>query len=343
MEAQAVFHCTPQSVEIRKTNIAPLTADQVLIKSRYSAISGGTETMIFRGFFPQDAQLDVKIESLNERFVYPFRYGYALVGIIIDTAKTVSNEWIGRQVFAFHPHQDYASVSLKNCLPIPDSVSELDALFLANMESSVNFVMDANPNLGEQMMVFGQGVVGLLSTALLAQFPLRRLIAVDPLKHRRQHAIAWGAMEAIDPTNSGEWDRLKNFLSQQSEDSEIDTVLELSGNPLAMSQAIEMTGFGGRIIVGSWYGTNAVALNLGRHFHRRRISIISSQVSTLNPQLSGRWPKTRRLATAWEWIKRLHPEKLITHRFSLANCQQAFTVVSEASDNAMQVIFEYPD
>jgi threonine dehydrogenase-like Zn-dependent dehydrogenase len=246
----------------------------------------------------------------------------------------------GGKVFAFHPHQNSAVVAARDVIPIPGHIAPEAALFLPNVESAINFVLDANPRVGERAMVFGLGVVGLLTAALLADFPLALLAAADPIAARRARALELGCGKVLDPSDMADWNALKRDLSGR-DPSGIDVAIELSGNTRALEQAIEVTGFGGRILVGSWYGADAKLSGLGAHFHRSRIEIGSSQVSTIDPKLSGRWTKARRIELAWEAIARLHPERLITHRFAFADCQRAFDIASRREDGALQVVFEY--
>jgi len=337
--AQAVFFTAPESVVLQSLQLPPLAAGQVLLKTRYSAISAGTESLIFRGQFPASGQQDVNIASLQGSFDYPFQYGYALTGEIIEVAEGVTKDWLGKRVFAFHPHQDYAVVTLQDCWLIPDEMSLEAALFLPNVESALNFVMDAAPLIGEQVMVIGQGVVGLLTTRILADFPLAALIGVEPLAYRREVAQQIGAVTA-NPNDPVSWQRLlKQVFSTQQPG--IDLAIELSGSAQGLNQALSMTGFGGRIILASWYGDKPQSLHLGADFHRRRIQLLSSQVSSLNPKLTGRWDKARRMRLAWRTIQKIHPEKFISHRFAAAQCQQAFELANRRYDGALQVILEY--
>lgn len=343
MDAHSVYHTAPCQVETRRFDLPSVKDDQVLIKTRYSAVSPGTESMIYRGQVSRSHEQDLTIQSLGGDFSYPFPYGYALVGSVIEAGAAVPSKWQGQEVFAFHPHQDYALVSVSDCLLIPDGISPLGALFLANMESALNFVMDAHPNIGETAMVFGQGIVGLLTTSVLKELPLNQLITADPLSERRRRSIDCGATRSIDPNDPAVWKELKKNLFEHGspQAAGLDIAFELSGTTNALNQAIGLTGFAGKILIGSWYGVDTEPLDLGGDFHRRRIQLISSQVSTLNPVLSGRWNKARRIALAWEWIKKIKPESFITHRFAIEQCQEAFELINARSDNVMQVIFEY--
>jgi threonine dehydrogenase-like Zn-dependent dehydrogenase len=108
-----------------------------------------------------------------------------------------------------------------------------------------------------------------------------------------------------------------------------------------LNQAVFLAGFGARVVIGSWYGTKPANLDLGGRFHRNRIRLISSQVSTLPPEYSGRWTKNRRLATAWDMIRKIRPARLITHRYPIQQANEAFELLDKNPAEALQVIITY--
>jgi 2-desacetyl-2-hydroxyethyl bacteriochlorophyllide A dehydrogenase len=340
MQALAIHHTAREKVAVAATMLPALAPDQVLIRTRYSALSAGTESLIFRGHFPAGLKQDDTLASLSRTFEYPFAYGYALVGEVIDVGAQVDSSLRGKVVFAFHPHQDHAVVAARDVIPIPAEIDPVAALFLPNMESAINFVIDANPRIGERVIVFGLGVLGLLTVALLAEFPLVLLVGADPIATRRGRAVELGCGRTVDPSDVGDWRALKSEIGG-SQPSGIDVAIELSGNTRALEQAIEVSGFGGRIVIGSWYGAHAKLGGLDTHFHRSRIEMSSSQVSTIDPKLSARWTKSRRIELACSAIARLRPERLITHRFAFADCQRAFDLASRREDGVLQIVFEY--
>jgi 2-desacetyl-2-hydroxyethyl bacteriochlorophyllide A dehydrogenase len=340
MRAQAIYHVAPHTVTVRETETPNLRPGELLIEAHCSAISPGTESLIFRGGMPENWSLDQGLDSQGGEFRYPFRYGYALVGEVTAAGSREDRDWLGRQVFAFHPHQARAVVDKRDCRRLPDGMPAERALFLANMETALGLVLDAAPLAGERAMVFGQGIVGLLTTAVLSQFPLAELITADPVPQRREQSLELGAALAIDPAKGRELAVLEDCLFF-GDNNGLDVAIEISGQIEALNQAIQLTGFDGRIVVGSWYGRNAGLVDLGGSFHRRRIRLISSQASTLSPQLSGRWSKERRLKLAFEWLERIRPERFITHRFPLDACQQAFELAADKRGGALQIIFEY--
>jgi 2-desacetyl-2-hydroxyethyl bacteriochlorophyllide A dehydrogenase len=335
MRARALLHVAKRHVETAEIALPQPGRGEVAIAAVCSAVSSGTEAMIYAGAFPPGAALDTGIASLQgAAFAYPFAYGYALAGRVVECGAEVDASWQDALVFVFHPHQDRIVVPVSACQRVPPGVSAEAALYLPQVETAVTLVMDAAPVLGERAVVFGLGVVGLLTARLLCDFPLSRLVAVEPLAWRREQARQWGIAETLDCSDSVQCaERLLGL--------EADVALELSGDMAALNLAIEATGFEGRIVVGSWYGTRTAAVDLGSRFHRNRLRLVSSQVSTLAPAMTGRWDKARRMALAWRTLERMRPERLPARFFPLAQCQEAFETLCARPEGVMQFGFRY--
>ncbi len=335
MVRRSIWFDAPYQVSVHDEQLAELTPDRVLVQTIASAISAGTELLFYRGQVPADMPLDATIASLSGEVRYPLRYGYACVGRVIEVGAQIDRAWLGRLVFSFQPHTTHFTALSTEVFPLPADLAPRQAVFLPNMETAVNFLLDGAPLLGERVVVLGQGVVGLLTTALLAKMPVAQLIAFDHFALRREKAQLLGAQSIFDPLD--DVDRAKELLGEGG----ADLTCELSGNPEALNLAIELTGFAGRIIIGSWYGRKGIALDLGGLFHRSRIRLISSQVSTLTPELLARWNKGRRLEVAWSMLGRVPVCDLITHTFPLSEAAQAYALLDQHPAQALQVIFNY--
>ena len=324
---QALYFDAPYHVSVRDEEISAPAAGQALVRMTLSAISAGTEMLFYRGQFPQEMDVDASITSLEEESGYPLKYGYCAVGIIEELGAGVDANWLGKRIFSFQPHQSHFVAEVGALFEIPAEISDEDAVFLPNMETAVNLVMDAHPVLGERVIVFGQGIVGLLTASLLRQFPLERLVVVDPVLMRREAALALG----VDTV----------FTPEEIAEDDFDLALELSGVPVALNAAVERVGFAGRVIVGSWYGQKPVSLNLGGRFHRERIKLISSQVSTIAPKFSGPWDKARRFRVVWEMLGRVKPSQWISSQIPLREADQAYATLDTRPQDVLQIIFKY--
>jgi len=332
----SLYFTAPGQVSVREEEMPGLNPGQMLVQTMLSAISPGTEMLIYRGQFPQGLALDESISALAGEFHYPLKYGYAVVGKVIEGAAESDASWLNRLVFAFHPHESHFVAAPEELIPIPDGISPEDAVFLPNMETAVNFVMDGKPLIGERVVVLGQGIVGLLTTSLLAQFPLEALITLDHFPLRRKTSLELGAHHSLDPSNASTQEQLQSYLPGGA-----DLVFELSGSPDALDEAIALAGFGGRVVIGSWYGEKRASLDLGGRFHRNRLHLVSSQVSTLAPELSGRWTKERRFDVAWESLRKVKPSRFITQHFQFQQAAQAYQLIDHNPDQVIQVVLVY--
>ncbi|AFK19060.1 oxidoreductase [Haloferax mediterranei ATCC 33500] len=331
MQGRAVYFVAPERIEVRDRDVPTPGPDEVRVRTLTSAVSSGTERLVYRGEAPTDLPADESIAALEGDLSFPLRYGYAAVGEIEAVGDDVPSTLLGSRVFAFNPHESRFLATPGELTHIPDDVSDERAALLPTMETALNFVMDGRPLIGEHVVVFGQGVVGLMTTALLDQFPLGSLTAADCIAERRELALGLGADTAIHPES----------LDAPSDGA--DLTFELSGDPTALDDALAVTRYDGRVIVGSWYGTKPATLDLGGRFHRSRINVESSQVSTIDPDLRGRWDTERRFSLAWEYLRKLPLDSLVTHRVDVGDAARAYRLLEDNPDEAVQILFTYAD
>jgi 2-desacetyl-2-hydroxyethyl bacteriochlorophyllide A dehydrogenase len=327
-----LYFSRPYHVDVREEPLPALAPHQLLVQTHLSAVSAGTEMLFYRGQIPAEMAADAAFAGMGERVQYPIAYGYCSVGQVNACGAQVDSSWLGRRVFAFQPHTSHFTCEPAALLPIPDGICDEQAVLLPNMETAVNFAMDAGPLVGERVLVFGLGIVGILTTRLLSHYPLAQLVAIDGYAKRRATMESWGiatcpAADAIT--------ELSNF--------DPDLILEVSSNPAALATAIELAKFGTRIIVGSWYGDKPATLPLGGPFHRNRVQVISSQVSTVDGRFSNRWDKARRIATAWHFLRDLPAERLISHRVPLIEGRLAYELLDQRPAETIQLVFTYAD
>jgi 2-desacetyl-2-hydroxyethyl bacteriochlorophyllide A dehydrogenase len=322
--ATAVWFPRAATAELRQEPLPSIGPSDVRIDAVASAISHGTEMLVFRGQVPPDLQLD--LPTLRGEFTFPIKYGYASVGRIVETGVEAELR-PGQHVFVHHPHQSSYVVPATMPITLPDGLDPELGVFLANVETALNVMLDAAPRLGERVAIFGQGVVGLLVTQLTRRAGVSELITVDPLDTRRDLSIRLGADSALPP--------------HDAVSLEVDLAIEASGNAAALQQAIDNVSFGGTVVVCSWYGTKPAQLMLGGAFHRRRLRILSSQVGTIDAALQPRWTHRRRLDAARDLLAELQLAPLISHRFPLARAGEAYRLVDQHPEQAVQVVLTY--
>jgi 2-desacetyl-2-hydroxyethyl bacteriochlorophyllide A dehydrogenase len=337
MVAQALYFTGPRTVAWRPEPLPRRQPGQVLVQTLLSAISAGTELLIYRGEAPAELAADATLPALRGTLSFPLRYGYACVGRVV--AAEADSLPPGTPVFAFHPHQTHFLATPAELIPLPTGMDPADAVFLPHLETAVNFLHDGAPRIGEKVVVLGQGIVGLLTTALLARTAPAALLVLDRYPLRRQTALSLGATAAFDPADPDLHAHMASWLGEEG----ADLVYELSGQPEALNLALNLAGFGARVIIGSWYGRKTAPLDLGGRFHRSRIRLLASQVSTIAAELSARWNKARRLHLALELAAGLRPSQLISHRFPYAEAAVAFALLDRRPETALQVVLTYEE
>ncbi|MDZ4097604.1 MAG: zinc-binding alcohol dehydrogenase, partial [Methylophilaceae bacterium] len=149
-----------------------------------------------------------------------------------------------------------------------------------------------------------------------------------------------------DPTSQAQMTSLKQELQlpvqlSATTASGADLIYEVSGVPDALNLSIDLCSYSGRIVIGSWYGNKSANIQLGGAAHRNRIKFISSQVSTIAPELTGRWDKARRFQTAWQMLRQVQPQKLISHRIPLDQAGSIYELLDQAPEKVLQAIFIY--
>jgi threonine dehydrogenase-like Zn-dependent dehydrogenase len=320
-ETRAVFFTAPGCVEIRRV---PLNRSrgQILVRSRLQGISAGTELLFYRGGFP--AGLSGDLPGLSERLEYPLRYGYSNVGIDEE----------GRRVFGFQPHQEAWYSAEEDLILLKDAVSDDDGVFIPNLETALGIVQDLGAVPGETVAVAGLGVVGLLVAEVLRLCHYGPVILLDVKESRRKTAEELG-MTFVNPA-AGDFPATVENLT---EGRGVDRGVNVSGSEEGLQSLIDCLGQEGTVVEASWYGDRPAALLLGAGFHRRRLSIKSSQVSRIGSALGPRWTKERRMATVLDLLERIRPGKYITRRFPLSAAGEAYSLLAEGGDDIIGAVF----
>jgi len=322
------------------TDGSHLGPGQIEVQSICSLISSGTELKIFKGEFSPTAPLDVNIPGLSTQTMsYPLTYGYSSVGRVTrcasDIPKSEAVLLLNRLVFTFSPHASHHIVDKGDAMLVPEGIDAEDAIFLPAVETALSIVHDAHVRVGEEVVVLGQGLIGLLVTRILSggvggggaimAGGVGGITAVDTLPDRLAMSSRMGASQSLLPNSlptTGTTTTIPFF----------DVAIEVSGNPRALQSAIDATRSSGRIVIASWYGdTTPVSLKLGIDFHRSRKTLLTSQVSTIPPGMVGSWSKERRFDVVWELVRGMKPGRvLLTRRgVRLADAQGVYESLSE--------------
>ena len=320
-EARAFWLASPGRGEIRRQEIAAPREGEVLVGARVSAVSRGTEALVFAGRVPPSQFRAMRCPFQAGDFPAPVKYGYASVGIVEAGARAL----IGRRVFCLHPHQDRYVVPAEAVRPVPDAVSDERAALAANMETAVNGLWDGAPRVGDRIAVIGAGVVGGLVAALAARLPGARVELVDVNPARADLAAALGC----------------RFSPPNEASQEADLVFHASGAAAGLATALRIAGFEARIVEMSWYGDREVSLALGEDFHARRLALVSSQVGTVAAARRARRSREQRLDLALSLLADPVFDRFITGRCALDELPATLARLAAAPGDTLCQLVRY--
>ena len=274
--ARAYWATEPDRGELRDETTCSPGPNDVLVRTRFSGISRGTEALVARGRVPPSQYAAMRCPFQAGDFPFPVKYGYANVGVVEAGPEAL----VGRSVFCLYPHQSRYVVPSGAVTPLPEALGERRAVLTANLETALNAVWDAALLPGERVVVVGAGVIGCLIARLAAQLPGTEvtLVDIDPEKAEIAAALALPFGTTLDGLPPA------------------DCLFHAAAAPAALAAALEVTGFEARIVEVSWYGDERVPLPLGEAFHSRRLRLIGSQVGAIAPAMRPRFDHHRRLA-----------------------------------------------
>jgi len=311
--AQALWYTDPGRCGLETVSLDELRTGEVLVETLFSAISRGTEGLVFRGEVPESEWQRMRTPFQEGEFPFPVKYGYANVGRVLDGDPGLN----GRLVFSLYPHQSVFTLPSMSCVPVPDGVSAERAALAANMETALNALWDGKPSPGDHICVVGGGVVGLLTAYVAGRLPGSRVTLVDTNPGRAAIAAELGLA----------------FALPQDAPRDQDLVFHASASSNGLATALACAGDGTAVVELSWYGASHVEAPLGADFHCRRLKLVSSQVGTIPPERQARWTYRRRLETALGLLADPALDRLISHRIPFGTLPQRLPdLLNKATD-----------
>ena len=264
--------------EIRTVALPEPGAGDVLVRTLVSAVSRGTESLVWDGRVP-DASRDVMRAPFQEGdFPGPVKYGYLSVGVVERGPEGLA----GRTVFCLHPHQTAYVVPAGAVAPVAEGVPAERAVLTGLVETAVNALWDVPPLVGDRVAVVGAGALGCCVACLVAGVPGTRVVLVD-----------------VDPRRAAVAERLGvAFALPDDAPAGLDLVVHTSATADGLRRSLRLLRREGTALELSWYGDRETPLALGDVFHSERLTLRGSQVGTVSPARRDSRTHADRLALA---------------------------------------------
>jgi 3-hydroxyethyl bacteriochlorophyllide a dehydrogenase len=237
MKTRAIVIPAAHTVEMRDVELKPLGGDDVLVRTRLTSISAGTERMLLQGVMP------------HPMLQFPVVPGYETVGEVVDAGANVS-EWIGRRVYvggnygfigvnpAFGGQSAHIAAPASHVTAI-DGLSDEQGVMLALAATALHGVDVGAVAEGARVLVLGQGVVGQLA-ARFARARGAHVTVTDKVAARLRLAEADLIVDANAPP--------ENFAKAQ-----FDILIDATGKMEAIAPVLMNVKKGGRVVLLGYY------------------------------------------------------------------------------------------
>jgi 2-desacetyl-2-hydroxyethyl bacteriochlorophyllide A dehydrogenase len=340
----------PHEVALISYDDPPLQSGEVRAQAIMSGISHGTEMNLFTGNNPfREQEFDPELRLFvprKEPLPGSISLGYEWIGEVINIAPDVSRFKVGdrvhlpfrhRQTHTFHENME---TSLSRVAPLPDGFPTEQGIFLALAGVALQAIHDAHIKVGDYVVVFGMGVIGLLAVQLAKLNGASWVAAVDPLTARRELALSFGADAAYDPANEDAAYTIKANTPYHG----ADIAIEFSGNYRALNDAIRVVQMGGTVVAGGFYRNGGTPLTLGAEWHHNRVTLLSSMGVWGCPHRDHpAWNRERIHQAATELLAqgKLITDGLVTHRLPFEQAADAYQLIESQPEAAIKVVLTY--
>lgn len=311
MRATAYWLEAPARGSLRDEAVPAPAPGEVLVRTLYTGISRGTESLVYRGEVPAGERERMRAPFQAGDFPGPVKYGYLNVGVVEQGPA----ELVGRTVFALYPHQSAFVVPAAAVAVVPDDVPARRAVLAGAVETAVNILWDAAPLVGDRVTVIGAGMIGCAVARLARGIPGVEVTVVD-----------------VDATKQEVCERIGVAYAQPADaPHDRDLVIDTSGSDEGLQLAIDTAASEGEIIEASWFGDRAATVRLGGAFHSRRLTIRSSQVGMVSPRRRGTRTTNDRLGLALRLLRDSAFDHLLTGESSWRDLPDVMAAIASGS------------
>lgn len=308
---------------------------EVSVSLEYSAISSGTEKANLIGL---RNGTDI---SENEEAIFPRTVGYSAAGIVTEIGSGVTSVNVGDRVIVFWgKHKKNITISENNVIKIPNGVTTKEASMALISTFPLGAIRKVRLEIGESAMVMGLGILGIFAVQELKAAGAYPVIAVDPIKERRDFALKMGADYALDPT---EKDFSKNVIALS--DGGVNVCIEVTGLGVGLIQALDCMKRFGRVALLGCTRSSKFEIDYYGKVHGPGITLIGAHTMA-RPQSEsspGFWTDKDDLRAVMNLIKgnRLNFKDMICEIHSPTEAGQVYDRLANDKNFPIGVLFDW--
>ena len=276
------------------------------MRSEFGAAKHGTEMAFFKGYGlprgPYDDELRIFTGTDGDgeadgRARYPTRLGNTCTGEVIEAGAAVTGVRPGDRVFAHSGFREEHVWPADRVRVLPDGVPWQAAACLDPTDFALGAVRDGHVRIGDAVAVFGMGAIGLMAMQLARLAGAHPVIAVDPIRLRREVAAELGADLALDPSACDAGKEIRLATARRG----ADVCIEYSGHHAGLQAALRGVRYLGTVVAGAFPGAYPAGLDLGAEAHFNRPTMVFSRAcSEPNPEYG--WNEERLFDVSWRLL-----------------------------------------
>jgi threonine dehydrogenase-like Zn-dependent dehydrogenase len=273
---------------------------------------------------------------------FPYVMDSEIVAEVVAVGSGVEGAREGDRFASYAKMNELQSFEPASWTRVPDGVSDEAAVSIPFSATALNCARRAQIGLGDNVVVLGQGPMGLLVTMWAALAGAGRLIAVDRYENRLELARALGATHTVA---AGQQD-VAEAVRDLTEGVGADVVIDAGNNARTFNLALEVAREKGRVVVLSFHTQPITVEDITRDFYHKELDILATRGTGPSPSYRSpivRWTsrENTRLIARWMGEGRIHPEKLITHRLPLASLGEGLEWVEHRPAEVVKVLLEW--
>lgn len=224
---------------------------------------------------------------------------------------------------------EYLAVNAFNLVILPDEVSFEEAAMCEPAAVAIHALSQAGVGLGDTVTIFGAGTIGLILAKIARVWGAGKVILVDIDDQKLDIAKKLGFENCINSLHSDVRTQISNLTDNRGSD----VTIEGTGVAAALSQCFKTAATFGRVVL---MGNPIRDMNVDQKSYweilRKQLTLKGTWNSSYNG-IKNDW------RCAVETMPRLNLEELITHRFDLSQCNEAFNLLREHKEFAVKVMF----
>jgi 2-desacetyl-2-hydroxyethyl bacteriochlorophyllide A dehydrogenase len=322
-----VFFTQPGVATVEARPMPTPGPTQLLIRTRTSLISPGTERAFFLGL-PNTPQS------------YPQAAGYCNIGEVVALGEQVTGWQIGERVASKGNHAAYVLVESNAAQRVPAGLADEDATFFSLASIALQGIRKARIELGESVAVIGAGLIGLMALQISRLQGAMPAISIDQDEGRLDYASQSGADILLVAT-----DNVAQQLANELHTAGAAVVIEATGHPDAILTALACAKpFGRVVLLGSTRGETD-HVNFYRDVHRKGLTLLGAHdfARPLYESSPGLWTQFDDQRVTLELLARgrLNVQPYITHHFAWKDAPAAYDILRSWTKSALGIILDW--